>query len=72
MPITPPTVNVAALVGDTPETLYKTYAYSFEKDEFFASNLMNEIISISSFTELKNKPIWGTFWGTQNYTPQYN
>ena len=38
-------------VGDTPETLYKTYAYSFEKDEVFASNLMDEIISISSRIE---------------------
>ncbi|MGE8038125.1 tyrosine-type recombinase/integrase [Lysinibacillus sp. NPDC093692] len=44
-----PVSTVAALVGDTPETIYKVYAHSFEKDEVHASNLMDEIINLSSF-----------------------
>lgn len=46
-----PVSSVAALVGDTPETIYKVYAHSFEKDEEHASNLMDDIISLSSFEE---------------------
>ncbi|MFJ3386880.1 tyrosine-type recombinase/integrase [Lysinibacillus sp. NPDC086135] len=46
-----PVSTVAALVGDTPETIYKVYAHSFEKDEVHASNLMDEIINLSSFEE---------------------
>lgn len=46
-----PITTVAALVGDTPETIYKVYAHSFEKDEVHASNLMDEIINLSSFEE---------------------
>ena len=44
-----PVSTVAALVGDTPETIYKVYAHSFEKDEVHASNLMDDIINLSSF-----------------------
>lgn len=44
---------VAALVGDTPKTIYKVYAHSFAKDEVHASNLMDEIINLSSFEKLK-------------------
>lgn len=46
-----PVSTVAALVGDTPETIYKVYAHSFEKDEVHASNLMDEIVNLSSFGE---------------------
>ena len=46
-----PVSTVAALVGDTPETIYKVYAHSFEKNEVHASNLMDEIINLSSFEE---------------------
>ncbi|MEQ6357745.1 tyrosine-type recombinase/integrase [Lysinibacillus sp. M3] len=46
-----PVSTVAALVGDTPETIYKVYAHSFEKDEVHASKLMDEIINLSSFEE---------------------
>lgn len=46
-----PVSTVAALIGDTPETIYKVYAHSFEKDEVHASNLMDEIINLSSFEE---------------------
>ena len=48
-----PISTVAALVGDTPETIYKTYAHSFEKDEIQASNLMDEIVSLDSFEDKK-------------------
>ncbi|MFJ6210302.1 tyrosine-type recombinase/integrase [Lysinibacillus sp. NPDC092081] len=48
-----PISTVAALVGDTPETIYKVYAHSFAKDEVHASNLMDEIINLSSFEESK-------------------
>lgn len=48
-----PVSTVAALVGDTPETIYKVYAHSFEKDEVHASSLMDEIINLSSFEEYK-------------------
>lgn len=44
-----PITTVAALVGDTPETLYKTYAHSFKKDEIQASNLMDDIVVLNSF-----------------------
>lgn len=44
-----PISTVAALVGDTPETIYKTYAHSFEKDEILASNLMDELVNLDSF-----------------------
>ena len=44
-----PISTVAAIVGDTPETIYKVYAHSFEKDEIQASNLMDEIITLNSF-----------------------
>ena len=44
-----PISTVAALVCDIPETIYKTYAHSFEKDEIQASNLMDEIVSLDSF-----------------------
>ncbi|MFJ8091016.1 hypothetical protein ACIQ7N_22935 [Lysinibacillus sp. NPDC095746] len=53
-----PVSTVAALVGDTPETIYKVYAHLFEKDEVHASNLMDEIINLSSFEEseeIKNR-----------------
>jgi integrase len=46
-----PISTVAALVGDTPETIYKIYAHSFEKDEIAASNIMDGIITLSSFDE---------------------
>jgi len=49
-----PITTVAALVGDTPETIYKTYAHSFEKDEIYASNIMDEIITLNPFDEIKN------------------
>ncbi len=48
-----PITTVAALVGDTPETIYKIYAHSFEKDEIQASNIMDEIISLNPFNEIK-------------------
>ncbi|MDM5233417.1 tyrosine-type recombinase/integrase [Lysinibacillus pakistanensis] len=48
-----PVSTVAALVGDTPETIYKVYAHSFAKDEVHASNLMDEIINLSSFEKTK-------------------
>lgn len=48
-----PISTVAALVGDTSETIYKTYAHSFEKDEIQASNLMDEIVSLDSFEKDK-------------------
>jgi len=48
-----PITTVAALVGDTPETIYKTYAHSFKKDEISASNMMDEIISLNSFDEIE-------------------
>lgn len=38
-----PITTVAALVGDTPETIYKIYAHSFDKDEIYASNIMDEL-----------------------------
>lgn len=44
-----PVSTVAALVGNTPETIY--YALSFEKDEVHTSNLMDEIINLSSFED---------------------
>lgn len=44
-----PVSTVAALVGDTPETIYKVYAHSFEKDEVHTSYLTDEIINLSSF-----------------------
>ncbi|QGG51465.1 hypothetical protein [Lysinibacillus pakistanensis] len=40
-----PVSTVAALVGDTPETICK--------DEVHASNLMDEIINLSSFEKTK-------------------
>ena len=46
-----PITTVAALVGDTPDTIYKTYAHSFEKDEVTASNVMDDIISLNLFDE---------------------
>ena len=46
-----PITTVAALVGDTPDTIYKTYAHSFEKDEISASNIMDDIIALNSFDE---------------------
>ncbi|MFJ7700043.1 tyrosine-type recombinase/integrase [Lysinibacillus fusiformis] len=48
-----PISTVAALVGDTPETIYKVYAHSLEKDEVNASNLMDEIITLNSFKKSK-------------------
>lgn len=44
-----PISTVAALVGDTPETIYKTYAHSFEKDEIQASNLMDQLVVLDPF-----------------------
>ncbi|WP_153732747.1 tyrosine-type recombinase/integrase [Sporosarcina obsidiansis] len=44
-----PISTVAALIGDTPETIYKVYAHSFEKDEIQASNLMDQIVVLNSF-----------------------
>lgn len=44
-----PISTVAALVGDTPATIYKTYAHSFEKDKVQASNLMDELVNLDSF-----------------------
>lgn len=46
-----PITTVAALVGDTPETVYKTYAHSFEKDGIAASNIMDWVITLNSFDE---------------------
>jgi len=46
-----PITTVAALVGDTPDTIYKTYAHSFAKDEVTASNVMDDIISLNLFDE---------------------
>lgn len=46
-----PVSTVASLVGDTPETIYKVYAHSFEKDIVHASHLMDEIVNLSSFGE---------------------
>lgn len=46
-----PVSTVAALVGDTPETIYKVYAHSFEKDEIHASNLMDQIVVLNSFDD---------------------
>jgi len=48
-----PIITVATLVRDTPETIYKVYAHSFEKDEVHASNLMDEIITLNSFDKSK-------------------
>lgn len=48
-----PIATVAALIGDTPETVYKTYAHSFEKDGIAASNIMDEIITFNSFDEIE-------------------
>ena len=48
-----PVSTVAALVDDTPETIYKVYTHSFAKDEVHASNLMDEIINLSSFEKTK-------------------
>lgn len=48
-----PITTVAALVGDTPETIYKTYAHSFEVDEIAASNIMDEVITLSSFEDIE-------------------
>ena len=44
-----PISTAAVLIADTLETIYKTYAHSFEKDEIQASNLMDEIVSLNSF-----------------------
>ncbi|HEY4623471.1 MAG TPA: site-specific integrase, partial [Solibacillus sp.] len=52
-----PITTVAALVGDTPDTIYKTYAHSFKTDEIFASNIMDDIITLNAFSdseEIKN------------------
>ncbi|MHC8516709.1 site-specific integrase [Sporosarcina sp. ITBMC105] len=46
-----PITTVAALIGDTPETVYKTYAHSFEKDEIAASNLMDQIVVLDAFND---------------------
>lgn len=46
-----PITTIAALVGDTPETIYKTYAHAFEEDAIIASNVMDDIITLSSFEE---------------------
>lgn len=48
-----PISTIAALVGDTPETIYKVYAHSFETDEIQASNLMDQIIDLDSFEDEK-------------------
>ncbi|MCZ2258265.1 tyrosine-type recombinase/integrase [Sporosarcina sp. G11-34] len=48
-----PISTVAALVGDTSETIYKVYAHSFEKDEIQASSLMDELVSLESFEKEK-------------------
>lgn len=48
-----PVSTIASLVGDTPETIYKVYAHSFEKDEVRASNIMDEIITLKSYEESK-------------------
>lgn len=50
-----PVTTVAALVGDTPETIYKVYAHSFEKDEIHASNIMDGIITLNKFDEIENE-----------------
>ncbi|WP_025782910.1 site-specific integrase [Sporosarcina sp. D27] len=44
-----PVTTVAALIRDTPEIVYKTYAHSFEKDQIAASNLMDDIVVLNSF-----------------------
>lgn len=52
-----PITTVAALVGDTPDTIYKTYAHSFKTDEIYASNIMDDIITLNAFSdseEIKN------------------
>ena len=49
LPNNSPISTVATLVGDTPETIYKMYAHSFEKDEVHASNLMDENITLNSY-----------------------
>ena len=46
-----PITTVAALIGDTPETVYKTYAHSFEKDGIAASHIMDGIITLNPFDE---------------------
>lgn len=69
-----PVSTVAALVGDTPETIYKVYAHSFAKDEVHASNLMDEIINLNSFEkteEIKKWWNWGTLWGTRIFLPYF-
>lgn len=48
-----PISTVAAVVGDTPETIYKVYSHSFEQDEVQASNLMDEIVVLDSFEKQK-------------------
>lgn len=40
---------------ETPETIYKTYAHSFEKDEILASNLMDELVNLDSFEKEKQR-----------------
>ena len=48
-----PISTVATLVGDPPETIYKVYAHSFEKDEIQASSLMDELVTLESFEKEK-------------------
>lgn len=42
-----PITTVAALIGDTTEMVYKTYAHSFAQDEIDAATMLNEFITIN-------------------------
>lgn len=66
-----PIFTVAALVGDTPETIYNVYAHSFEKDEVRASSLIDKIITLDSFE--KSKEINNDNFGVHifHYLPHY-
>lgn len=44
-----PVTTVAALIGDTPDTVHKVYAHSLPKNERDASMKMDELINLESF-----------------------
>ncbi|ATP40731.1 hypothetical protein CSE16_12110 [Solibacillus sp. R5-41] len=44
-----PVTTVAALIGDTPDTVHKVYAHSLPKNEKDASMKMDELINLESF-----------------------
>lgn len=53
-----PVSTVAALVGDTPATIYKVYAHSFQSDEVQASHLMDELVNLPTFSASDDFENW--------------